>query len=191
LIARWFESLRKALLPGLFALALLLGLAPAARAQGIELTSAAAHRQDGAILLDVTASVTLSKGVEDALRRGVPAYFTAEAAVYRSRWYWRDDRVARASRSWRLSFQPLTSAWRVSLAGFSQSYPSLEEAMTAITRLAHWKIAEPGSFDPDQPHLYVEFSYRLDASQLPRPMQLDLGAQADWRLGVERTLKVE
>jgi hypothetical protein len=37
----------------------------------------------------------------------------------------------------------------------------------------------------------VEFSYRLDSSQLPRPMQLDLAAQADWRLSVERTLKID
>ena len=38
---------------------------------------------------------------------------------------------------------------------------------------------------------YLEFSYRLDSSQLPSPMQLGLGAQTDWVLGVERTLRIE
>ena len=38
---------------------------------------------------------------------------------------------------------------------------------------------------------YVEFSFKLDTSQLPRPMQFGIGGQADWTLGVERTLRVE
>jgi hypothetical protein len=178
---------------GLLALSALLAsglLAPAARAQGVELPSISAKRQDGGAVLDFVANVTLSKAVEDALRRGVPVYFVAQATVYRPRWYWRDDRISRVTRSWRLSYQPLTSAWRVSLGAFSQSYPSLEEALTAVTRLSHWKIADSGVNDPDAKY-YVEFTYFLDASQLPRPMQLDLAAQADWHISVERTILVE
>jgi hypothetical protein len=174
-------------LSGLFALGL---LAPAAHAQGVELPSISAKRQDGGAVLDFVANMTLSKAVEDALRRGVPVYFVAQATVYKPRWYWRDDRISRVTRSWRLSYQPLTSAWRVSLGAFSQSYPSLEEALTAVTRLSHWKIADSGVTDPDSKY-YVEFTYYLDASQLPRPMQLDLAAQAEWHLGVERTIPVE
>jgi len=192
-MATWFAKLERALLPGLMALALWAGAPAPVAAQGVELPVIAAHRdrlEAGAVVLDAVVNVTLSKAVEDALRRGVPVYFIAQATVYRPRWYWRDEKVSRVARSWRLSFQPLTSAWRVSIGGFSQSYASLEEAMTAVTRLAHWKIAEAGSVE-DNEHYYVEFSYLLDASQLPRPMQLDLAAQAEWHLGVERTLKVE
>jgi len=119
----------------------------------------------------------------------VPVYFVADAVVKKPRWYWRDERVAHVSRSWRLSYQPLTSAWRVSLGAFSQSYPSLEEALTTVTRIARWRIADGGVDATDK--YYVDFQFYLDASQLPRPMQLDLGAQADWHLGVERTLTVE
>lgn len=170
----------------------LLGLLPPspASAQGVELPGISARKQDGAIVLDVVAVLTLSKAVEDALRRGVPVYFVAQATVYHPRWYWRDEKVARVSRSWRLSYQPLTSQWRVSLSGFSQSYASLDEALGSITRLAHWTLAEAGSFDPGERH-YVEFTYKLDATQLPRPMQLELAAQQEWQLGVERTVKVE
>jgi len=164
-------------------------VAPAARAQGVELSTIAAKRQDGGVVLDFVANLTLSKAVEDALRRGVPVYFVAEATLKKPRWYWRDDRVARVSRSWRLSYQPLTSAWRVSLGAFSQSYPSLEEALTTVTRIARWRVADSG-IDPNDRY-YVDFQFYLDASQLPPPMRLDLNAQSEWKLGVERTVPVE
>jgi hypothetical protein len=183
---------RRALAALLLALASLLALAaaPPVFAQGVELPTIAAHRQEGGVVLDFAANLTLSKAVEDALRKGVPVYFVAQATVYRPRWYWRDERISRVSRSWRLSYQPLTSAWRVSLGAFSQSYPSLEEALTAVTRIAHWRVADSGVNDPNE-RLYVEFKFELDSSQLPRPMQLDLAAQAEWHLGVERTIPVE
>jgi hypothetical protein len=165
------------------------GFSAHAAAQGVELPTIVAKRQEGGVVLDFAANLTLSKAVEDALRRGVPVYFVADAVVKKPRWYWRDERVAHVSRSWRLSYQPLTSAWRVSLGAFSQSYPSLEEALTTVTRIARWRIADGGVDATDK--YYVDFQFYLDASQLPRPMQLDLGAQADWHLGVERTLTVE
>jgi hypothetical protein len=194
-IVRWIDLLSRALNPGFWVSALALavvlaGLAPPAAAQGVELPSISARRQEGAVVLDVVAVLTLSKAVEDALRRGVPVYFVAQATVYHPRWYWRDEKVSRVSRSWRVSYQPLTSQWRVSLGGFSQSYASLDEALLSVTRLAHWKLTEPGLTD-DSERYYVEFSYRLDSSQLPRPMQLELTAQSDWQLGIDRVVKVE
>lgn len=195
LLVRWFALTPRACrLPAwlqAFALALaLIGPIAAVQAQGVELPSIQARRQDGAVVLDVVAVITLSKSVEEALRRGVPVYFVAQATVYHPRWYWRDEKVARVARSWRLSFQPLTSQWRVSLGGFSQSYATLDEAVQSITRLAHWKLTEPGQIDADERY-YVEFSYKLDAAQLPRPMQLELTTAGDWQIGVERTVKVE
>jgi hypothetical protein len=160
-----------------------------AQAQGVELPTIAAKRQDGGVVLDFVANLTLSKAVEDALRRGVPVYFVAEAVVKKPRWYWRDDRVARTSRSWRLSYQPLTNAWRVSLGAFAQSYPSLEEALTTVTRIARWRIADADINTNDK--YYVDFQFYLDSSQLPPPMRLDLNAQSEWKLGVERTVPVE
>ena len=38
---------------------------------------------------------------------------------------------------------------------------------------------------------HVDFSWRLDSSQLPSPMQIGLTLQADWALGVERLLRLE
>lgn len=177
---------------GLWLLCLLvwvLGLAVPARAQGVDLTLLDVKRQEGALALDFAVRPALSKAVEEALQRGVPVYFVAQASVQRPRWYWRDERVARATRTWRLSYQPLTSSWRVSVGALSQSFSSLADALQVVTRASSWKIAEADQIEPGQRY-YVEFSYRLDSSQLPRPMQLDLAAQAEWTLSVERTLEL-
>ena len=168
----------------------MLVLPPPAQAQGVELLTLRTSRDETALNLEFAARVTLPRAVEDALQRGVPLYFVAEAQLLRSRWYWRDERVARVSRSWRVAFQPLTSSWRVGLGGLNQSFPSLAEAMASVSRSGGWKLADLAALDLDKSH-YVEFSYRLDSSQLPGPMQFGLGGQGDWAVGVSRSVKVD
>jgi hypothetical protein len=183
---------RRLLLQGLgllLALGALLGSPPAA-AQAIEISALQATRSEGALMLEFSVRIMLPKAVEEALHHGVPVYFVAEADVKRSRWYWRDERVARVSRSWRVAFQPLTSTWRVGLGGLYQTVPTLPDAIAIISRSAGWRVADLGQLDPDSRY-YIEFSYRLDNTQLPSPMQIGLGGQADWTIGVERTLRVE
>ena len=164
--------------------------APAARAQGVELLTLQTSKFDGTLNLDFVARVTLPKAVEDALQRGVPVYFAAEAQMFRNRWYWRDERVARVSRSWRLAYRPLTSDWRVSLGGLNQTYATMAEALTAVSRSGGWKLVDLAQLDTDK-SFYVEFSYRLDTSQLPGPMQFGLGGGGDWAVGANRFIKVE
>jgi len=162
----------------------------AASAPGIELQTLQLRRAEGVLNLDFVALIQLSRTVEEALQRGVPVYFTAQALLLRNRWYWRDERVARVQRTWRLAFQPLTSTWRVGFGGLNQTHNTLEEAMASISRLTGWKVADLAQVDPDSRH-YVEFSFRLDTSQLPGPMQFGLTTQVDWTLGLERTLRLE
>ncbi|MBN8487365.1 MAG: DUF4390 domain-containing protein [Burkholderiales bacterium] len=173
----------------LLALGLLLALR-VALAQAVDLPVFDIARQDGGLVLDFQARPVLSKAVEEAMQKGVPLYFVAQATVLRPRWYWRDERVARATRTWRLSYQPLTGQWRVSLGGLGQTVASAAEALAIVSRASGWRIAEPGEIEPGERY-QVEFSFRLDNTQLPRPMQLDLAAQADWRLSVERSVRLE
>jgi hypothetical protein len=180
--------LRKAFGCLLLLLCLFVAVAGHAAAQGVELTSLQALRTDGALTLDYNARLTLTPAIEDALKRGVPLYFVAQAEVYRSRWYWRDERLARVNRSWRLSYQPLTSSWRVSLGGLSQNFNSLSEALAPLSRVSGWRLLDGDKLEPGERH-YLEFSFHLDNSQLPRPMQIDLGT--DWKLGIERSLRLE
>ena len=160
-----------------------------ARAQGVELATLKTSRSEGALNLEFVARVTLPKTVEDALRSGVTIYFVAEAQLRRSRWYWRDERVNRVQRSWRVVYQPLTESWRVGLLGVNQTYSTLNEALIAASSSSGWRLAEPGQLDEGKNYT-VEFSYRLDTSQLPGPMQLGLGGQGDWAVGISRVLKV-
>ncbi len=162
----------------------------AARAQGVELATLATERRDGALTLEFAARVTLPKTVEDALQHGVPIYFVAQAELKRNRWYWRDERVARVTRQWRLAYQPLTGSWRVGLAGINQSFATLEEALAVMSRSAGWRLADLAQVDGDSRY-YVDFSYRLDTSQLPGPMQFGLGGGGGWAVGVERSLRVD
>ncbi|KQY90497.1 MULTISPECIES: DUF4390 domain-containing protein [Roseateles] len=169
-IAAFFSALL-ALLPGL------------ARADGVELAHLATQRVDDGLELSFTARFELSRPAEDALHKGVPLYFVAEAAVLRSRWYWRDARVSRVERTWRLAWQSLTRQYRVSNGGLHQSFATLDEALTVLRGQSGWRIAEPKDLD-DGGGYYLEFSYKLDVSQLPRPMQI--GLQSGFALSIEQ-----
>lgn len=172
-------------------LALLWGasvLATPALAQAVELKQLKLERRDGELMLDFSTRLSLGAAIEDALHRGVPMYFNAQATVYRNRWYWRDERMGRATRTWRLAYQPLTASWRLSLGGLSQGYDSLSEALAPLTRVSGWRLLELEKIEPGERY-YVDFSFKLDNSQLPQPMQIDLGG--DWKLSVERSLRVE
>ena len=167
----------------------LLRSAPAHAAESELATFELVHNEEG-LLLTYGVNIELSRSVDDALSKAVPLFFVAEAEVFRNRFYWRDQRVSLAVRRWRIVFQPLTSTYRVTFdGGLSQNYASRAEAFAAISRSARWKIAEAGQIEEGSRH-YVEFNYRLDTTQLPRPMQIGIGGQADWALSVQRTQKI-
>ena len=180
---------------GLFAVALAVAVAVLSLAAGPapaaepELGNFELLSNEEGVLLSYAVNIDLSRGVDDALSKAVPLFFVAEAEVFRERWYWRDLRVAHAVRVWRIVFQPLTSTYRVTFAGRSQNYNSREEAFAAISRSARWKVAEPAQLEDGSRH-YLEFSYRLDTSLLPRPMQIGIGGQADWALAVQRKQRI-
>ncbi|MET0519767.1 MAG: DUF4390 domain-containing protein [Burkholderiaceae bacterium] len=159
-------------------------------AEGIELSHLATQRSEDGLELSFSTRFELPRAAEDALLKGVPIFFTAEAAVFRNRWYWRDLRVSHDSRTWRLAWQPLTRQYKVSTTSGlkqSQNFNSLPEALVSLRGLSGWRVAEPREIEDDGRY-YLEFSYKLDISQLPRPMQIGLGSSQGWGLGIERTL---
>ncbi|MBX3626830.1 MAG: DUF4390 domain-containing protein [Rhizobacter sp.] len=169
--------------------ALVLSLAVgSAHAEPVTLDSFELTRSDDGLALSFSARFELSKPIEEALQKGVPLFFVAQAEVFRDRWYWADKRLAQATRTWRLAFQPLTRKYRVTYGGLSQHYDSLPDALTAVTRSVNWKLVDAAQLD-DGKH-YVEFSYQLDNTQLPRPMQIGIGGQSDWSFKVERTRRL-
>jgi hypothetical protein len=159
-------------------------------ARGVELAALELVRGETALSLDFAVRLSLPPVVEDALQRGVPVYFVAEAVLLRRRWYWRDERVARVRRQWRIALQPLTGTWRVGLGGLNQSVPTLADALVSISRASGWELIDNARLEAGSRY-EVEFSYRLDTSQLPGPMQFGLGGTGDWAVGVSRTLALE
>lgn len=155
----------------------------------------------------LTARLNLSPGpqVEDALLKGVPLYFAWKAEVIRPRWYWTNKRVASASRTLRLVYQPLTRRWRVSLSNdaaegvggaglqyaLHQNFDSLSDALAGVGRVYRWKIADGASVASGDPEDYrVEWSMQLDLSLLPRPFQIGVANQAEWNLQREGVLEL-
>ena len=164
--------------------AVLLALLPgAARAEGVELAHLATRKVDDGLELSFTTRFDLSRPAEDALHKGVPLYFVAEVNVLRNRWYWRDARIAQVERTWRLAWQPLTRQYRVSMGGLHQSFATLDEALNVVRGVSGWHIAEPRDIE-DGGSYYLEFSFKLDVSQLPRPMQI--GLQSGFALSIEQ-----
>ncbi len=153
------------------------------------------HAPDGSLETTVRLHVKAPAAVRDALERGVPLYFVWQADVYRPRWYWTDKRVARAAKAYRLVYQPLTRHWRLSLSSslddkagrqglayaLHQNFNSMEAALLSIGRLSHWTLAETGELEPDESYR-LELSFRLDHDLLPRPLQLGVAAEREWRL---------
>jgi len=157
----------------------------ASRADQPEFTEFEIAHNDEGVFLTFGLKFDLPRGVEDALQKGVPLYFVAEAEAFQDRWYWRDKRVAKATRVWRVAFQPLTRKYRVSFGGLNQNFDSLADALAAVRRVSGWKIVEAKDLDEGSRH-YVEFTYRLDTTLLPRPMQIGIGGQPEWTLLVEK-----
>ncbi len=171
-----------------------------APARAADLQQLSLSRQTEGVFLSATVNMVLAPSMEDALSRAVPLYFVVQADVLRERWYWSDKRVASASRTYRLAYQPLTRHWRVSVAPGSgpggalqyslhQNHDSLAEALFSITKLSGWLVAEAGRVDSES-DLVLDFRFRLDLALLPRPFQLGMNAQNEWNLDVRRRVAV-
>lgn len=184
----------------LLAACLVLALAAPVQADApvADITQFQVERTEDGIVLSAAVHFELPQVIEDALLKGIPMFFVSEAVVYRDRWYWYDREVARATRHMRLSYQPLTRRWRLTVAptvignsgvALGQSFDTQDEAMAAIQRVSRWKIADAGDVNPDERH-NVDFRFRLDVSQLPRPFQIGAVGQADWSISVIRNQRL-
>jgi hypothetical protein len=177
-------------------------LVPVARAEAstAEITQMRLERNSEGILLYANVRVDLPPAVEEALLKGIPMFFVAEADVVRHRWYWSDKVVASVQRHMRLAYQPLTRRWRLNVASgvitanslgmsLNQSYDSLPDAMAALQRLSGWKLADASVIDPEATHK-VEFRFALDLAQMPRPFQIGAFGQSDWSIAAKATQQI-
>ena len=173
-------------------------LALPVRAQGLpDANAMQLQRTEEGVYLSAALRLELPPLVEDALYKGIPMYFVVEAEVARERWYWYDRPIVQAVRHLRLSYQPLTRRWRLNVSSvpfektglgvvLGQNFDELGDALDALQRIAHWKIAEdPAAVQPGARYR-VQLNFRLDLSQLPRPLQIGALGRSGWDLSVAR-----
>lgn len=168
---------------------------------------------NGELELDVLLRFDLPRVVQDALLKGLPLVFVAEAELHRERWWWFDKSLNVARRQMRLSYQPLTQQWRLSrhdgdddAQAQSQSFDTLEEVMEEIGRIEAWRVSDSfGDAKGDDPRFWhwrywvsdgdhrLEFRFFLDTGQLPRPLQIGALGGKDWTLeiSVSQPLKLK
>lgn len=167
----------------------------------VEISALRVDRAEDGLYLSATLNFELPSAVQDALFKGVPMTFVSEVDVYRDRWYWYDKRVATATRSVRVAFQPLTRRWRISVANgtvaspatgiaLTQHFDTFNETFIAVRRIARWKIVDLTDIDIEQRH-NIDYRFRLDVSQLPRPLQIGVVGQNEWNLSSERNIRPE
>jgi hypothetical protein len=139
----------------------------------------------------------LPPSLEDALLKGVSLYFVTEAELTQERWYFYDKRIAMTERHVRVMYQPLSRRWRVSVmpqafgasglgVSLGQSYGSAEEAMQVVKRLSQWRIANTSDLNPEAKQA-LALRFKLDLSQLPRPLQMGALTQTEWNIHYTKT----
>ena len=174
---------------------------PGAHAQALAAgTTLEVERDADGVYLSATLAFALPRAVEDALEKGIPINFIAEADLVRERWYWLDRQVAAVHRYLRVSYQPLTRRWRLSVSStpfdptglgvsVGQTYDQLSEVLAALQRIARWKVADAAELNDHQAYR-LQFRFQLDTSQLPRPLQIGALGRSDWTLSVARSERV-
>jgi len=161
------------------------------------------ERKDDALWLSTQLTFELPAVVEDALLKGIPVYFVAEADVFRERWYWINRKLSTVQRHLRLAYHPLTRRWRLNVTAgdagalpqglaLSQNFDNLQDAMAAVRRIARWRIADLADIEPQAKHV-VALRFWLDVAQLPRPLQIGTLGPSDWHieLSASQTLGAE
>jgi hypothetical protein len=68
----------------------------------------------------------------------------------------------------------------------NQSLDTLTQALSVIKRVSRWKVADISELDPAVKYK-VEFRFRLDLTQLPRPFQIGALGQSDWDISAVAT----
>jgi hypothetical protein len=143
-----------------------------------------APADDGGFALAADFDLEFSQRLEEAVGKGLALHFVVEFELTRPRWYWFDEKVAKASQTWRLTYHALTRQYRLSTGLLHQSFTSLAEALRVLSRLRHWQVVEPGLVQPGEAFIAGLRIY-LDVSQLPKPFQVEALSNKDWVLAAD------
>lgn len=160
-------------------------LAASVRAEtGIQVKTAELDMVDEVYQLKADFELNFSQAVEDALNKGVPLNFVVEFELNRPRWYWLDESISSVQRQMRISYHALTKQYRLQQQEQQKSFATLAELKSELGHIEGWRVVE-------RAQLRKRYSYearlrmKLDASLLPKPLQVNALASKDWSLESE------
>ena len=166
--------------------------------RGVEIRQLQVVRNADGLQLSANMQFKLGAQLQDALAKGVPLHFVAEADIRQDRWYWYDAKVRVAKRSMRLSYAPLTKRWRVTVQSASSddgagvnlgiNFATQDEALGAISNIGRWRIAEASELEQGERY-NIEYRFYLNLSQLPRPFQIGVNAQSEWNIDASANVR--
>lgn len=157
---------------------------PAAAQERIGVMAAAlepARETGDALLLNATFEFELPQALEEAVQKGIALYFNTEFELFRKRWYWFDRRVVASTLTYRLSYSPLTRQYRLGRGGLSQSFESLDEALSLLKSVRNWRVTDKSALNPREEY-DAQVRMRLDVNQLPKPFQVNAITSREWTL---------
>lgn len=136
---------------------------------------------DGAVMLDAQFAFDLPRVLEDAVNRGIALYFVVEFELFRPRWYWFDKKLVDTTRTYRLTYSPLTRQYRLATGALAQPFDTLADALATLRRVRGWRVTDRSVVRPDDDYT-AQVRMRLDTSQLPKPFQVNALTNRDWTL---------
>jgi hypothetical protein len=151
-------------------------------ATDVDVTTAKLESAEEGYRIVVAFSFELSHGLEDAITRGVPMYFTTEVELTRPRWYWFDEKTIRSAQTVRIAYNLWTRQYTAAINdGLQQNFSKLEDAMALVLRPRRWLVADKGALSAGS--IYnVAVRLKLDINQLPKPFLITSLNNSDWRL---------
>jgi uncharacterized protein DUF4390 len=181
---------RIAFLAGVLSFAFL--LAPAVRADEIEVREVSLRAIEEGLVLDADFAFELTPRLAEVVANGVPLYFRVDFEMTRRRWYWFDERAASRQLQLRLSYHALSRQYRLSTGLLHQNFATLEEAVNVLRRVRNWLVVDRSVTLSDADY-EAAVRMRLDTTLLPKPFQLsaltsrELHLESPWRRFIARS----
>lgn len=147
----------------------------------IDIARAALESREDGWYVNAEFDFSLNSHLEEALTHGLPLYFKTEFELTRSRWYWLDEKTAKAELNWRLSYNALTRQYRLSTGSLQLGYPTLADAIGVMSRTRNWKLLDKGALKPGETY-QAAIRMQFDTSQLPKPFQISAITSREWTL---------
>lgn len=119
--------------------------------------------------------------LEEALEKGVALHFVAELEITRPRSWWFNESIGEAARRMRIYYNFLLRRYVIDSGYTTRTAATLDEALVLLGRVENWQVLEKNALKTGQRY-QARLRFRMDTSQLPKPLQVGALASGKWDL---------